>query len=82
MWKIPAPKEANSIQSSQTTFLVHSTSSRDPRKVLYQRMEKFSVTRLASIGAVKLVWFTQPGSSRWVVDDIPSATAPLSVPVD
>ena len=71
MWKIPAPKEANSIPSAQTTCLVHSTSSRDPHKVSYQRVE--SVTRLAPTGAVKLVWFTQPGSSRekWAFESVP-----------
>ena len=40
MWKIPAPKETNSITSAQTTFLVHSKSSRDPHKVTISKNGK------------------------------------------
>ncbi len=40
MWKIPAPKETNSIPLAQTTFLVHSKSSRDPHKVTVSKNGK------------------------------------------
>ena len=40
MWKLPAPKEVSSIPLAQTTFLVHSKSSRNPHKVIVSKNGK------------------------------------------